>query len=121
MEALSEQDKPMKGAKILLLGLAYKGNVDDVRESPSFYLMDKLERRGAKVSYNDPYIEIIPHTRKFGQYAGKKSVEINADYDLMLIVTAHDAYREIDFARFGIPVVDTRNILRDQAPLFYKA
>jgi len=112
MDALNEAGKPLKGARILLLGLAYKANVDDERESPSYHLIAKLEEKGAIVEYNDPYIPAIRSTREFPQYAGKKSVEITDNFDLILIATAHDSYRKIDFGRFNIPIVDTRNIAR---------
>lgn len=121
MEVLSERGKSLKGSKILILGLAYKPNVDDTRESPALYLMNKLERRGAIVSYHDPHIPTIPPTRKFKEFTGRKSVGIDDSYDLILIATAHDEYGQIDFTRFRIPIVDTRNILKGQSPWFYKS
>jgi len=120
MEVLNEFGKPLKGSKILILGLAYKANVDDDRESPSYVLMEKLEAKGATVEYNDPYIPVIKMTREHSQFAGRKSVEITGKYDLMLIATAHDEYRSVDFEKIGIPVVDTRNIVKiKQAHLFH--
>jgi UDP-N-acetyl-D-glucosamine dehydrogenase len=112
MEALNESGKPLKGARVLMLGLAYKANVDDHRESPSFHLMEKLEEKGAVVSYDDPYIPEIGMTREFPKYAGKKSVPITDDYDVILIATAHDEYKSIDFSKFKCCVVDTRNIAK---------
>jgi len=112
MKALNDHGKPVRGSNILILGLAYKANVDDDRESPTYHLMEKLEQLGATVSYNDPYIPEIKLTREYAKYAKKKSAEINNKFDLILIATAHDEYRQIDFASFGIPVVDTRNLLR---------
>jgi len=120
MEALSDQGKPLKGSRILLLGLAYKANVDDARESPTFHLMGKLEDKGAGTHYNDPYIPVIGPSRQFSRFEGRQSVEISADFDLILIATAHDAYRKVDFKALGVPVVDTRNILKGDSPLFYK-
>ena len=120
-KALNGLGKPVKGSRILLLGLAYKGNIDDDRESPSYRLMDKLEEIGAKVDYNDPYIPEIKVTREFPHFAGRKSCEINGRYDLILIATAHDEYKDIDFKSFGVPVVDTRNIVQTKDTLFYKA
>jgi UDP-N-acetyl-D-glucosamine dehydrogenase len=111
MEVLNEHGKPLKGARILILGLAYKANVDDDRESPSYRLMEKLEERGAIVSYNDPYIPVIKHLREYPKFAGRKSVEVTSDCDLILIATAHDVYKRIPFDSLGVPVVDTRNIL----------
>jgi len=121
IEVLNMFGKPARGAKILILGLAYKPNVDDDRESPSYYLMERLEQLGAYVSYHDPYIPEIRPTRRFSKFTGRISRQINNDYDLILIVTAHDDYKEIDFSTFNTPVVDTRNIIREQSPLFFKA
>ncbi len=121
VEALNNHGKPIRGAKILVLGLAYKPNVDDDRESPTYRLMERLERLGAEVSYNDPYIPVIGSTREFPKYAGRTSNPITDSYDLLLIATAHDEYREMDFTQFQMPIVDTRNILKGQAPNFYNA
>lgn len=121
MEVLNELGKPLKGSRILLLGLAYKGNVDDDRESPSYHLMEKLEQKGALVSYNDPYIPEIRPTREFSHYAGRKSVEITSGYDLILIATPHDEYRKLDYDALGTPVVDTRNLVRDKGAHIHMA
>jgi len=121
IKALNDVGKHVKGTKILILGLAYKANVDDDRESPSYRLMEKLEALGAKVDYNDPYIPVIKKTREFSQFAGRKSVPVSDKYDLILIATAHDTYRTIDFKSFGIPVVDTRNVIKEKIDLCYSA
>jgi UDP-N-acetyl-D-glucosamine dehydrogenase len=121
MEALNDAGKPLKGSKILMLGLAYKANVDDDRESPSYHLIEKLEERGASVSYNDPYIPTIRPTREFPKFAGRKSVEISNAFDLILIATAHDEYKKINFEQFTVPVVDTRNIVVRKSGRVYKA
>lgn len=121
IKALNDAGKPVKGTKILLLGLAYKANVDDDRESPSYHLMEKLEEMGAAVSYNDPYIPVIKPIRKYPEFAGRHSVEITGNYDLMLIATPHDMYKNIDFFSFNIPIVDTRNIVHGENRLLYKA
>lgn len=120
-EALNNIGKPVRGTKILILGLAYKANVDDDRESPSYRLMQKLEEMGATVFYNDPYIPVIGLTREYPKYFGRKSVKISRQFDLLLIATAHDDYLKIDFTSFGIPVVDTRNLIRKNHKLVYKA
>lgn len=120
-QALNDIGKPLKGARILLLGLAYKANIDDDRESPSYHLMKKLEERGAVVSYNDPYIPVIRKTREFPQFAGRVSTPVSGDFDLILISTAHDEYKEIDFSRFSIPIVDTRNIVKNPSVNVLKA
>lgn len=121
MEVLNTYGKPLKGSKVLVLGLAYKANVDDMRESPTFHLFDLLEEKGAIVEYNDPYVPIIKPTREHAKYTGKKSVEVSGNYDLILISTAHNEYKDIDFSVFNIPIVDTRNTLKGTSPLFYKA
>jgi UDP-N-acetyl-D-glucosamine dehydrogenase len=122
MKVLNRHGKSVKGSKILVLGLAYKANVDDYRESPSFHLIEKLEQMGAEVYYNDPYIPEIEMTREYAKYAGRKSKEISADFDLFLISTAHDEYKSINFRALGVPVVDTRNILHEKdEDKFFKA
>ena len=121
MKVLNKYGKAVKGARILLLGLAYKANVDDDRESPSYHLMDKLEELGAQVHYNDPYVPVIKGTREFGKFAGRTSVPVSGDCDLILIATAHDEYRRIDFAAFEVPVVDTRNVIGTGGKYFYTA
>jgi len=118
--ALNDAGKHIKGAKILLLGLSYKANVDDDRESPTYRLMEKLEDMGARVSYNDPHIPVIKPTREFARFAGRKSAKIRGDYDLILIVTAHDEYMKIDFESLGKPVVDTRNVVQKEFRLLYQ-
>ena len=121
MLALNDAGKAVTGSRILMLGLAYKANVDDDRESPSYRLMEKLEEMGAQVSYNDPYIPVIRQTREHARYAGIRSVPVSGDYDLLLIATAHDEYRALDLLSFGIPVVDTRNLVKDKSALCYQA
>lgn len=121
MKALNTVGKHVRGSKILILGLAYKANVDDCRESPSYRLMEKLEELGAEASYNDPYIPTIPPSREYAKYAGRQSRRIDGTYDLFLISTAHDEYKNIDFNIFEIPIVDTRNILKENSPMFFKA
>jgi UDP-N-acetyl-D-glucosamine dehydrogenase len=108
--ALNVEGKSMKGSRILILGLAYKANVDDDRESPSYKLMEKFEALGAQVFYHDPYIPVIPMTREHAMYAGRKSVEKVTDgYDLIVLSTDHDAYKNYDFSSHVAPLVDTRN------------
>jgi UDP-N-acetyl-D-glucosamine dehydrogenase len=120
-EALNDQGKPIKGSRILLLGLAYKANVDDDRESPSYVLIEKLEARGAVVSYNDPNVPVIRPSREHSHLAGRLSVPISNDFDLILISTAHDEYRARDFSDCPIPVVDTRNCVKSPPVHYYRA
>jgi UDP-N-acetyl-D-glucosamine dehydrogenase len=121
IKALNDVGKSVKGSNILVLGLAYKANVDDDRESPSYRLMEKLEEMGATVSYNDPYIPVIGSTREFHQFTGRKSSVINNNYDLMIIATAHDNFKKIDFGSLHIPVIDTRGMMKEKNKLYYKA
>ncbi len=108
VESLNAHGKPVKASRILLLGLAYKPNVDDDRESPSYVLIEKLEALGAQVFYNDPYIPEIRPSREHSHLAGRKSVPISIDYDLLLLATAHKEYRNFDFSGIHLPIVDTR-------------
>jgi UDP-N-acetyl-D-glucosamine dehydrogenase len=121
MEALNKAGKALNGSRVLLLGLAYKANVDDDRESPTYRLMEKLEDRGANVSYNDPNIPVIRMTREYSRYAGRKSVPIDDSYDLIIVATAHNEYRKIDFSQFDCPIVDTRNLVEGEGIRLFKA
>lgn len=102
-------------SRILMLGLAYKKNVDDMRESPSLTLWQMLEKRGAEVSYYDPYLPTVPFIREHPEYAGKKSIEWNdatlASFDAALIVTDHDNVDYADLVAKSKLVLDTRNAL----------
>ena len=123
-EALNEEGKSIKGAKVLILGLAYKANVDDDRESPTYKLIEKLEHLGAKVAYHDPHVPVIPMTREHAEYAGRKSVaEVSDDHDLILLSTGHQEYANFDFSGFNTPLVDTRNAVdpKLRPAKYYKA
>lgn len=111
VEALNRHGKPVNGSRILLLGLAYKADVDDIRESPSLVLIQKLESLGAKVDYNDPYMPVIPVTREHKQLAGRKSEPIAKGYDCLLLATAHSSYEKASLAALGVPIVDCRGFL----------
>lgn len=109
-EALNESGKAVKGSRILILGLAYKANVDDDRESPTYKLIEKLEALGANVFYHDPHVPVIPRTREHAEYAGRRSVaSLDDDYDLIVLSTGHDEYKTHDFSGHDCPLVDTRN------------
>ena len=108
-EALNQAGKAVQGSTILILGLAYKADVDDDRESPSYVLIEKLEALGAKVIYHDPYIPVIRPTREHAKLEGRKSLPIDAPADLVLLATAHRSFRAHDFSRLTVPLVDTRN------------
>ncbi|HWW00399.1 MAG TPA: nucleotide sugar dehydrogenase [Candidatus Acidoferrum sp.] len=114
-EALNDRQKPIKGSSILVLGLAYKPNVDDERESPSYVLMEMLHTRGAKVAYHDPYVPVIKPTREHAHWAGTKSVEWNkatiAGFDLVLLATNHASVNYQELADWAACIVDTRNAM----------
>ncbi|HEY2585657.1 MAG TPA: nucleotide sugar dehydrogenase [Tepidisphaeraceae bacterium] len=113
--ALNERGKSVKGSRVLVLGLAYKPDVDDVRESPSFELIEKLEELGAVVDYNDPH---VPKTHKMRRYdLQMQSVPLTPEslavYDCILIATHHAAYDWQMVADHAKLIVDTRNAMRN--------
>jgi UDP-N-acetyl-D-glucosamine dehydrogenase len=117
VDALGEDGKPIKGAKVLVMGVAYKKDVDDLRESPSLKVIEILESRGAKVSYNDPYVPSL-RARKLRHYEtfDLDSVDLEdrtiAEADCVLIATDHSAYDYDRIVRHARRVVDTRNATR---------
>ena len=114
-EALNSNGKAVNGSRILVLGLAYKANVDDTRESPSFVLMEHLKSQGAEVSYHDPHVPVIPRTREHAQWEGVKSIEWNqsniSSYDAVLISTAHQCIDYAELAAWSKTIIDTRNVM----------
>jgi UDP-N-acetyl-D-glucosamine dehydrogenase len=114
-EALNSRRKAMNGSEVLVLGIAYKANVDDDRESPSYVLMDLLQKRGVKVSYYDPYIPVIRPSREHGHWTGTQSVSWTRDvlsrFDLVLISTQHEAVNYQELAECADCIVDTRNAM----------
>ena len=120
-DALNDSGKSIKGSRILVLGLAYKPNVDDDRESPTYEIMHQLESKGAKVDYNDPYVPQIRPGRSNHEVVGRHSREITADYDAIVLCTHHDEYRDFDFAVLGVPLVDARNHARKKPARYYPA
>lgn len=114
-EALNAGRKAVNGSRVLVLGLSYKPNVDDDRESPSYRLMDLLRERGANVEYHDPHVPVIGPTRDHSEWAGKRSVrwdeETVSKYDVVVISTAHDAVDYKDLASWAQCIVDTRNAM----------
>jgi UDP-N-acetyl-D-glucosamine dehydrogenase len=104
----------LNNSRILVLGLAYKKNVDDLRESPALRLMEILERRGAHADYHDPYIAEIELTREHPSFAGRRSIDLVAAavavYDAVLIATDHDSVDYEMVVSNAKLVVDTRNI-----------
>jgi UDP-N-acetyl-D-glucosamine dehydrogenase len=109
--ALSQAGKSIANSRILLLGLAYKKNVDDDRESVTFKVMEMLEQQCAEVDYNDPYIPTIKPRREYKQFIGKQStsLEMLNSYDLTAILTNHSTYDYAAIVKESKLVVDTRN------------
>jgi UDP-N-acetyl-D-glucosamine dehydrogenase len=114
-DALNEQRKAIKCSRILIVGLAYKPNVDDERESPSYVLMELLHRRGARVSYYDPYVPVIKPTREHPQWAGTRSVTWNQEtistFDAVVIATNHASTNYAELAQWAPCIIDTRNAM----------
>lgn len=114
-EALDRSSgRGLNGARILVIGVAYKRNVDDTRESPSLVLIELLEKRGARCDFHDPHIQTIPATREHPGLAGRRSTELEADglasYDVVLVSTDHDAVDYASIAAHARLIVDTRNV-----------
>ena len=114
-DALNAGNKAVKGSRILILGLAYKPNVDDERESPSYVLMSLLNDRGAEVEYYDPFVPMIKPTREHPHFAGKKSVAWDQttiqNFDLVLIATNHACVNYHELGDWAHCIVDTRNAM----------
>jgi UDP-N-acetyl-D-glucosamine dehydrogenase len=114
-DALNDRRKSLNGSKVLVLGIAYKADVDDDRESPSYALMDLLTKRGVQVSYYDPHIPVIRPSREFGHWAGTKSVswtkEVLRSFDVVLISTQHAAVNYKELAEYADCIVDARNAM----------
>lgn len=123
VHGLNERKKSVNGSKILVLGIAYKKNVDDMRESPSVILMEKLRDLGADVAYSDPHIPSFPKLREH-QFE-LDSVELNAKnlgaYDCVLLTTDHDAFDYANIEKNAKLIVDTRGRFLDPKPHIVKA
>ena len=109
--------KALNGANILIIGMAYKKNVDDMRESPSLVLTELLEAEGANVAFHDPFVPIIPHTREHDELAGRESVDLTPEtvsgFDVVLISTNHDGLDYQMLADDAKIIVDTRNAMKE--------
>lgn len=116
-EALNSQGKAVKGSRVLIVGLAYKANVDDDRESPSYHLLELLDARGAAVDYYDPHVPVIRPSREHSRWAGRKSVEWSSSsiggFDAVVISTRHDAVNYRELADWSRLVIDTRNCMAE--------
>jgi UDP-N-acetyl-D-glucosamine dehydrogenase len=110
--ALNQQGKALKGAKVLVLGVAYKKDIDDLRESPALTIIELLQNDGAEVSYNDPYFPFIGKGRKYDLQMKCVPVDDVSKYDCVVIVTDHSDYDYAWIAHHAALVVDTRNATR---------
>ncbi len=114
-DALNARQKSINGSSVLVLGLAYKPDVDDERESPSYVLMEMLKTRGARVAYYDPYVPVIKPTREHAHWAGTQSVAWNQEtikaFDVVLIATNHSCVNYRELAEWAECIVDTRNAM----------
>ena len=111
-KALNQHKKALNGAKVLVLGLAYKKDIDDLRESPSLTIIELLQKDGAQVSYNDPYFPTVGKGRKYDLQMKCAPLENLGQYDCVLIVTDHSDYDYAGIVRDSQLVVDTRNATR---------
>ena len=115
VEALNAKQKSVNRSRILLVGLAYKADVDDMRESPTFVLLDKIKALGAEIEYYDPYVSEIGPTREHAKWQGKRSIEWNEQvirtFDAAVIVTAHSMVNYQQLMDWAECIVDTRNVL----------
>jgi UDP-N-acetyl-D-glucosamine dehydrogenase len=107
--ALNEQRKPIKGAKILVLGVAYKRDIDDLRESPSLTIIELLREKGAAVAYNDPFFATVGHGRHYALNMTNTPLDNLGQYDAVVIVTDHSAYDFKAIVDQSQLIVDTRN------------
>ena len=114
MLALNEVGKPVRGSKVLVLGLAYKPDVDDVRESPAIQLIELFEKLGAKVRYSDPHVSVPPKMREhdLGHHTSiELSPQVLADFDVVVVATDHKRFDWDMLAAHAPLVIDTRNAL----------
>ncbi len=121
-EALNSRRRAVNGSRVLLVGVAYKANVDDDRESPSYRLMDLLKGQGAEVAYYDPHVPVIRPGREHSHWGGTRSVPWDrktvSSFDLVLISTAHKAINYAELAEWAECIVDTRNAMAAQFERF---
>jgi len=121
--ALNEHKKSINGSSVLVLGIAYKKNVDDMRESPSVELMELLEAKGATIAYSDPHVPVFPKLRQ--HHFDLSSVELTPEsvsqYDLVLLATDHAKFDYPMLAKHSKLLVDTRGVYRDPEPGVIKA
>ena len=114
-DALNERGLAIKGSRILVLGLAYKKNIDDTRESPAVEIMDILQSKGANIDYSDPHVPIFPRKRDY--HFELESIPLNAEnifsYDCILLTTDHDSFDYKLLQQHAKLIVDTRGRLKN--------
>jgi UDP-N-acetyl-D-glucosamine dehydrogenase len=114
-DALNARGKSIKGAKLLILGIAYKKDVDDARESPALAIMNLLQKKGAAILYHDPYISTLPHFRKY--YFRLKSAPLTKGLlqrvDAVVVVTDHSCIDYSWVVKCSPLVIDTRNVTKN--------
>ena len=112
MDALNDRGKSLKGSKVLVLGVAYKRDVDDMRESPAVVMMELLQEKGAIVEYTDPHVPIFPKMRKhkFDLVSVETTPESISGYDLLLLATNHTSFDYEMFQRNAELIIDTRGV-----------
>ena len=123
MEALNDRGKALKGSRVLVLGIAYKKNVDDMRESPAVELMELLVRRGAQVDYSDPHVPVFPPMRqhRFDLRSTPLTPQNISGYDVVLLATNHDAFDYGLIGKHARLIVDTRGVYLEPAANVVKA
>jgi UDP-N-acetyl-D-glucosamine dehydrogenase len=109
IEAMSQHGKALNGSRILVLGVAYKRDIDDLRESPSLTIIELLQKRGAQVEYNDPYFPSVGQGRKYALNMNSTPLDKIPEFDCVVIVTDHSQYDYISIVDKAKLVVDTRN------------
>jgi UDP-N-acetyl-D-glucosamine dehydrogenase len=112
VRALNQQKKALNGSRVLVLGVAYKRDIDDLRESPALAIIELLQKQGAEVSYNDPYFPVVGKGRKYDLQMKCAPLDNLGQYDCVLIVTDHSDYDYARIVRDSQLVVDTRNATR---------
>tara|TARA_B100001540_G_C15784653_1_gene632653 strand:+ start:608 stop:1912 length:1305 start_codon:yes stop_codon:yes gene_type:complete len=119
-EALNSKGKPISGSKILVLGLSYKKNIDDLRESPSLQIIQFLIENGSKVFYSDPYFEKIPKTRKYNFDLSNTSInpKLLKTMDLVILATDHDKFDYDSIVKYSELIVDTRGRYKKSSKVF---
>lgn len=122
--ALNEHQRALKGSKILVLGIAYKKNVDDMRESPSVEIMERLEKLGADIAYSDPHVPVFPHIPEhhyFDLQSEALTPENLAKFDCVVLTTEHDKFDYAMIAEHAKLIVDTRGKFPAKDPKVIKA